>query len=781
MKRSSLIITAVAACAGAIAFAATPLIAADPPLSAPSAPGPADAPGYAGTQICADCHTAEARAWRGSQHDLAMQPATAETVLGDFEDASIEHFGVTTTFSRDGDRLMVRSEGSDGAIGEFTVDYVFGIDPLQQVLIGMPDGRLQALGIAWDTRAEDAGGQRWFHLYPDQRIAWDDPLHWTSRNQTWNWMCAGCHSTGLRRGYDASTDAYATRWVEIDVGCESCHGPGSDHVVWAKSGADRHADPAAGLKVALSRGGSWHIQDYQRGIAELVGEDRSAGTAQIETCAACHSRRRPLTDGHHPGASFFDDFVPALLEEGLYYPDGQILDEVYVWGSYVQSAMYQEGVVCSDCHDPHTATLRAEGNAVCGQCHLPARFDTPDHHHHPAGSEAAQCVACHMPAKTYMVVDPRRDHSFRVPRPDLASMLGTPDVCTGCHGDRDSSWAQSRLDDWYGEGLPSRPQFAAAIHAGRTGAPGAWTQLADLAGDESQPAIARATALSLLSRYTTWLNPDMAQAISLGLEDSDPLVRLAATEVLSALPLAQTAELLFARLNDPVRAVRIAAARQLTALPPQQVPVTAALALDRATAELEASFTASAERPETLVNLGDLETTRRRWDAAETAYRRAIALDGGHVLAYANLADLMRSRGKEAAAESLLRQALKIAPDAAALHHALGLSLVRARRYGDATDELKRAWDLAPENARFGYVYAVALDSTGAPEQSVDVLSSVVDRHPTDRASREALIQALIRQGELEAARHQASAMVRMAPDDRRAREILSEVDRIRQ
>ena len=255
-----------------------------------------DQPGYVGTQVCAGCHAAQSEAWKGSHHALAMQPATSATVLGDFSGAQIEHFGVTTTFFRDGDRFMVRTDGPDGRQHEYPIAYTFGVQPLQQYLIEFPKGRYQALGIAWDTRPGDQGGQRWYHLYPDQKLAAGDPLHWTGRDQTWNYMCADCHSTNLRKNFDLAGNAYATTFTDVDVGCESCHGPGSRHVAWVQAkqaGTPLPADLREELVAWLDATdrGTWRMNE-QTGIAQRTEPPRS--TAVIDACGACHTRRKVI-------------------------------------------------------------------------------------------------------------------------------------------------------------------------------------------------------------------------------------------------------------------------------------------------------------------------------------------------------------------------------------------------------------------------------------------------------------------------------------------------------
>ena len=228
-------------------------------------PDPQAAPiaAYVGSDTCAGCHRGEADLWGKSQHKVAMQHATETSVLGDFNDAGFDYFGIHSKFFRRDGKFLVETDGQDGKLATFAVKYTFGIDPLQQYLVEFPDGRLQALPIAWDTRPKDKGGQRWFHLYPDEPIRHDDVLHWTRLNQNWNFMCAECHSTGVRKNYDAATDRFATRFAEISVGCEACHGQGSNHVAWARG-----------------RGSWWpfgRVDDPKKGL--LVGFDERHGVA----------------------------------------------------------------------------------------------------------------------------------------------------------------------------------------------------------------------------------------------------------------------------------------------------------------------------------------------------------------------------------------------------------------------------------------------------------------------------------------------------------------------
>jgi Flp pilus assembly protein TadD len=682
---------------------------------------------FIGSPACGECHADAYQAWQGSQHQRAMQHATDATVRGDFNDAKFDYAGVVSTFFRRDGKFFVRTDGPDGALADFEVKYTYGVYPLQQYLIAFPDGRIQALSIAWDTRAKEAGGGRWFHLYPDERVDFRDELHWTKRSQNWNYMCADCHSTDVRKNYDAATDTFKTTWSEITVGCEACHGPGSRHRRWANNSAnEKSADPTRGLTVALDErhGATWKI-DTATGNATRSAIKRT--DREIEVCAQCHARRSQIAEGYHAGKPFLDYYRPTLLSAGLYHPDGQQRAEVYVWGSFLQSKMYRAGVTCSDCHDPHTQKLRAEGNAVCAQCHLPAKYDAPSHHFHKAG---ARCVDCHMPAATYMVVDPRRDHSLRVPRPDLSVALGVPNACNGCHADKTAQWADDAVRKLYGHRPEGFQRFAGTLAAAERGDARAGANLAVVSGDLSQPAIARATAAESLARF-----PSQATlaALQRGLTDADPMVRRASVTAAAALPSAQRASLVAPLLDDPVRTVRIEAASALAGVPDSALDRAQQAGFARAAAEFEAAQRYNADRPEARTALGTFYAQRGRAAEAEREYRAALAMDPRHVPAYVNLADLFRSQQREADAEAVLQEGLKRFPESAALQHAYGLSLVRLKRMPEALDALARSVGLAPDDARFAYVYAVALNSSGNTRAALAEIDRALARHPDDR------------------------------------------------
>jgi len=714
----------------------------DAPAPVPVRSGGAE-PGYVGRGACIECHSAAHEAWSGSDHDLAMQPATPETVLGDFDGATLTHFGVVSRMTARGGRYFVSTQGPDGQTHEYEIKYTFGHFPLQQYLVELRGGRLQALPLCWDSRPAESGGQRWFHIYPDEPVPPGDALHWAGPNHNWNHMCAECHSTDLRKNYDAETDSFATTWSEIDVSCEACHGPASAHVAWAGAAAKGRpydAGPARGLVVRLGSGdeGSWI---FDPGAATARRTTPRVSRAELETCARCHSRRAPLSDTYEHGLPLLDTHTVSLLTDPLYHADGQILEEDYEYGSFLQSRMYHAGVTCTDCHEPHSSRLIASGNALCAKCHAPAEFNAERHHRHPgaAGDPGTNCVDCHMPATTYMVVDERRDHSIRVPRPDLSERLGTPNACNMCHADRSASWSAQAVAQWFGEDRRRPWHFGEAIHAAREGLPEAVELIARLARDASQPAIARATGVAMLGGYP---GPEVSGLVSAAAEDPEPLVRLGAAYAAAGLSPGERPGAVASLLRDPHRSVRIEAARALAPAIDDASRAQLRTDFDAAASELVAAERSAADRPESHVNLGMFFTDLGRSAEAEREYLIALDLDPAFTPAALNLADLRRAQGRDADAEEILRGALGHDPHHPAANHALGLTLVRLGRMEEAVARLRDAYEHGAEVPRFGFVLAVALRSTGRTEQALDILRAVHERHPRDRDTLRALIEA---------------------------------------
>jgi predicted CXXCH cytochrome family protein len=690
---------------------------------------------YVGRSACADCHDPQHKLWLGSDHDRAMEVASEESVRADFNDTSFTLHGVTTRFFRRDGKYMVNTEGPDGQLHDYQIKYTFGVRPLQQYMVEFPDGRVQVLRVSWDTEKK-----QWFYVTPpdvtDERIEPGDPLHWTGIAQNWNTTCADCHSTNVHKNYDSRTNTYHTTFDEIDVSCEECHGPGSVHVDLA-----REWSPFWDRNVGY-------------GLASL--RNKSLDT-QLETCAKCHARRFQIHEDFRPGEPFLDHYEPSLLVAGLYHADGQILDEVYEYGSFLQSKMYANRVQCSDCHDPHSLKLKFTGNQLCAQCHVPAKYDTPAHHRHPAGSAGAQCVECHMPPRLYMVIDARRDHSFRVPRPDLSVELGTPNACNNCHtrAEETFQWAADAVRKWYGDKRRDDPHWAPAIAAGRTAKPDGAELLLNVLDRKTTPAIVRATALDLLVNYPT---PRSVEIRREALHYSEPLLRLAAVRTITAAPGPQLIADLAARTSDSVAAVRIAAATRLAYLPLDSLGTSQHNAFEDALIEFRATQELFLDHAGGHLTFGALDRHHGRIRQAIEHFQTAIELEPYMAGARSELATLLQQQGaspgeiqrlRREEAELLERDA-KLAPESAEILYQLGMLRFLLGEMDAAQVALSGACERAPQSYELLMGLALLLErryelsgDAGFFDDAGRTLQKLNDLRPTDPRAKQILMRLL--------------------------------------
>jgi len=680
---------------------------------------------FVGREGCVECHQDQYNDWHGSHHDKAMDHANDETVLGDFNDTTFANYGVTSRFYRkqNGEiqEFWVNTEGPDGTMQDYRIDFVFGVEPLQQYLIEFPGGRYQCLPIAWDTRAVEAGGQRWFHMYPDERIAHDDPLFWAGPLQNWNYMCGQCHTTDYTLGYDADTDTFNTTYNEIDVSCEACHGPGSRHEVWARKGRSRQLGEDIGMMTDMRA-----LEDND---------------AQINTCIVCHSRRSLIADHYQHGDTIENHFVPEILRETLYHADGQIQDEVYVYGSFAQSEMYHhQNVKCSDCHNPHSLDLIADGNALCVRCHIPNEehpdgFDTVKHHFHEMGTPGASCVECHMPETVYMVVDPRRDHSMRVPRPDLSVELGGPNACTMCHEDQTDQWAADAVVNWHGSERPGNlgePNQARVFAAARRGEPSAEADLITMVSDNNRTPIVRATAIYELRQYPS---EQATQAILKMLKADSFWLRYYAAGGMNRVSFDRQALALAPLLKDPSRAVRSEAARVLSAGGAAMLPPDIKADYDAAVAEYEDTQKVIANQPGGRLNLAVLYGNQNKPEKAREQYLIALKKDPTFVPALMNLATVANQAGSNQEAETYLRKVIDFQPEYAEGWYSLGLLLAEEGDLNGSTESLGKAAELAPSDIRMLRNYAVALHQSRRLPEALRAYQNAVEAAPNDAQS----------------------------------------------
>lgn len=669
---------------------------------------------------CIACHPAQVKAWQASDHEKSMAMADKHSVLGDFNNRHVEHHGQHALFFTRNERYHVSiSYGTQSET--LAIKFTFGHYPLQQYLVETESGRLQVLPFAWDARTKEAGGQRWYHNYNDEDIAPKDRLHWRQPLQNWNGMCADCHSDGLVRGYNQNERSFSTHFDNINVGCLSCHGDMSEHVKESQRRDVKTADIVDKNKTPT---GQW-LKSLGDKTARWQGEKRD--NSFMDNCFACHSLRTPITDGIKPNTPFLAQFTPQLLTSPNYYVDGQIKEEVYVYGSYLQSKMYAAGVNCLDCHDKHTMKLKIEGNGLCLQCHEAKAYNIKEHHQHEASSEGAQCVNCHMPENRYMGVDDRRDHSFKIPRPDISLVYGTPNACSKCHQDKTVQWASDKVKKWHGEPkkLNINKRYLMALNAGQSIS---LTQHLSIIADEKIDIISRATAMQLLSITKEQSHAELLTGENLApyLAHAEPLLRLSAAYAAIRLAPAEKIKLVSPLLKDQYKSVRIAAARSLVS---SNVLADSKTGFDVAFSELIHAYDLNSWRGEGAINQGVLAVEMNNFTEAEKSFKTAIAIEPYFELGYINLADFYRAQNKPLLVASVLSKGIKNNPKSADLHYAMGLYFVRHKKLTKALKHFEKSMVLQPNNATYAYTYILSLDSVDQSEQALSKLKNIIENY----------------------------------------------------
>ncbi len=656
---------------------------------------------YVGSEICAGCHQAESKKWQGSHHDMAMRHAKPDAVKGDFDNVEFGFNNEINKFFRKGDAYWVNIKGADGKFSDYQIKYTFGVYPLQQYMVEFDDGRIQLIPYAWDDREASQGGQRWFHLYPEFTDSRDE-FFWTNTGQNWNYMCADCHSTNVKKNFDLATNTYNTTFSEINVGCEACHGPASVHLNFVKNSEDK----SQGFNRNLSKPVN---QWVKRAGKNTLFPEEIVPTQQLLVCAQCHSRHVQISDNNHvDGNAFGERYMLSLINSNQYHADGQIYDEVFVFGSFVQSKMSQNGVACTNCHDPHSNELIIPKEALCLQCHTATTYAATSHHQHQENSEGAQCVNCHMPETTYMQVDERRDHAWHVPRSDLAEKLGTPDTCLNCHSEKDSSWSASLLKSWYPDSpTQSQEHFAPVFSAIDNGYLQASQALSHVAQNKANTPIIRASALERMSPLS---DKNSLIAIARGARDPNEFVRLGAARGADSIALNERWRILAPLLKDKVLSVRVEAAYSLLLLWPQLTDEQKELmqpALDEYISVQEFNN----DRGFSHNNIGTVYANQGLWEKAETAFKTSIRLEPNFAQAYVNLSETYRrSNQDEAKSIAVLNQGKNAAYNNAQIPYSLGLSYLRKGQTNDAIDNLKLATQRAPNNGQYHYVLGLMLE-----------------------------------------------------------------------
>jgi tetratricopeptide (TPR) repeat protein len=669
---------------------------------------------FTGGNACIECHQKEYRLWKGSDHDRAMAVASDTSVVGNFNNAEFTFNGKTSKFYKRSGKFYVFTEGVGGKMEEYPISHTFGIRPLQQYLIPFENGKYQCLPIAWNTITK-----KWFHMagmvYQPEDLKPDNWLYWTNQAQNWNSMCAECHSTNLQKNYNLETKSYNTTWVDINVNCEACHGPGSAHIEWARL-------PEMGRP-----------QDINTGL--LVKTSKITSRQYVESCAPCHARRSSFGPYDHTQNEFLSYAVPQLPTRPMYHIDGQFKEEDYEYGSFTQSKMYMKDVRCSDCHDPHSLQRKFEGNALCTQCHKADEYDTFNHHLHKSKGEAGNsfvnkwgermevgsgtlCRDCHMPGQYYMGVDKRYDHSMRIPRPDLSISLGTPNACVNCHDNQTDQWALQWVNKWYGEN--KKAHYGTILSDASSGKAGTDADLLRIINSNLYPEIIRATAIGLLSGYQSSASKE---AVQKALNDPDPLLRHTAAEHFEAADSATLFSKLAPMLNDPIKSVRMEAANRLMTYRKTAFNEIQYKAFQKALGEYLKSQEYVADFPTGRYNLGNFYSKLKDKVKAEENYREAIVIDNLFIPAKVNLGLIFYQQGKLEQAAILFNDLVINHPEVMEGYYYLALLYGEQNKNTEAIQLLETATTKSGTNSRIFYNLGLLYQMTNQNEKCESTLT----------------------------------------------------------
>ena len=503
--------------------------------------------------------------------------------------------------------VLERTAAKDGVSKEirYPIAHVMGGKNAYYFLTQMPKGRLQVLPVAYDVHKQTwydtaASGVRHF---PDRH---DEALPWTDRLFTFNTTCFDCHVSQLATNYDLATDTYHTTWREAGISCESCHGPGGEHIRAMEEGVKGHT--SKDIKIVRT--------------LEFSHEQMN------DMCATCHAKMVPLSTDFIAGDRFYDHYDLITLEHPDFYPDGRDLGENYTFTSWSMSPCLKSGKLdCSQCHTP-SGRPKYEGklaNQSCLPCHATIAQNSAAHSHHKLGGAGDSCIACHMPMSQFAAMM-RTDHSMRPPMPAATVTCKSPNACNECHKDHDAAWADQWVRKWYPRDYQAEPlRRAALVDAARKEQ---WQRLPEMLADIREPKGDEIYRNSLVRLLRGCRDPRKWPVLIAALKDQSPLVRASSASALEGYLTDESLPALLRAVADPVRLVRIRAAAALAPVPPQRIADPEdRRALRRAVADFQQAMAARPDDWASHANLGGFEMDRGNYAAAAQAYETALKLE----------------------------------------------------------------------------------------------------------------------------------------------------------
>ena len=723
--------------------------------SGEAAPSEPNKKQFAGSKTCYDCHTKFYELWSTSRHGLAMQPYSPGFALKELKPQAADVVIGKQSFRAEigPEQGWVRQREGDKET-RYGIAHVMGGKNVYYFLTQMPKGRLQVLPVAYDVHT-----QKWFDTaasgvrhFPDRH---DEALPWTDRLFTFNTTCFDCHVSQLATNYDRDSDTYHTTWREAGISCESCHGPGGEHIKVMESGVQGHTSQEIKLIRTL----------------EFSHEQMN------DMCATCHAKMVPLSTDFIAGDRFYDHYDLLTLEHPDFYPDGRDLGENYTFTSWSMSRCLKSGKLdCNQCHTP-SGRPRFEGkqaNQSCLPCHAAIVENSAAHSHHKAGGEGDSCIACHMPMSRFAAMM-RTDHSMRPPMPAATMAFKSPNACNQCHTKYDAAWADKYVRTWYPRDYQAEPlRRAALLDAARKDQ---WQRLPEMLAEIKNPASDEIYRNSLVRLLRGCSDPRKWPVLIAALKDESPLVRASAASALEGYLTDKSTWALLGATADPVRLVRIRAAVALASVPAETVEnPDARRSLRRATAEFRKAMAARPDDWASYANLGGFQMERGEFDAAAESYETALRLEPRAVAVMVHTATAYSNLKQNDKAEVWLRRALKAEPEDAAANFCLGLLLAEKQQTNEAEKALRAAVKADPQLAAAAYNLGVLLGDKKDLAGAVQWCRKAHDLRPEELKYTHSLAFYLQAQGDKDEAIALLKAAIHDNPQFRDGYELLASI-----
>lgn len=672
---------------------------------------PSTADGFTGSASCRECHAKFYELWDTSHHAKAMQPFTPELAT----DITTMPESVTIKdkayqYGSDETGGWVTETFPDGTSKKHLIAYTLGGKNMYNFMTLLERGRLQILPLAYDRN-----DHRWFDNTSDMLIkrhfseeeAINLSLDWTDRQWAFNTACFDCHVSQLKKNYDVETDSYMTEWGEPGIGCETCHGPGEEHIRVCKEAGEGNVPK----DLKLLR---WK-------------EDMNA-KQRDESCAACHAKHQPISDSFEPSDRFFDHYDLTAYENTDYFADGRDDGENYTYTLWLANPCMQAGELeCTYCHTSSGRfRFKDEPNKSCLPCHAQRVANVEKHSHHAKDSKGSQCNSCHMPMTRFTSMN-RSDHSFRPPTPATTIEFNSPNACNLCHKDKDAQWADKNVREWHGE--HGQDKALKRGHMIKSAREDDWRQLPEILAYMETDDCGPVTTVSLLRLLPNCQNPDKWPAILKQADDKDPWVRSAAAFSLTYEPTPETTDLLLGMLTDDFRVVRHRATEALLA---RGFARTEAAQTDtrwtKAVKEYEGSLGLWADRWSSHFNKGIFYENIGKPQLALDSYEKSISLRDDVAGPLINAAMSYARQGNMPKATTLITKALKAEPENAMVNVNAGLLEAELGDIVQAEKHFRAALAANPGAAQAAFNLGIMLCNRGDTDEGLEMARTAMDR-----------------------------------------------------